>query len=98
MSALEQGTLHFDGRTIGADPDAPRRLGRQLAAVSEAMADGGWWTVAALKERCGGSDSSVTARIRDLRKDRFGGWNVEREHRGNGVWVYRLNGKREEAA
>jgi hypothetical protein len=33
---------------------------------------------------------SVSARVRDLRKDKFGSHRVDRRYAGNGVWEYRL--------
>lgn len=55
--------------------------------VYNILADGGWWTpaeiVRTLHQRHGEwhSDSSITARLRDLRKERFGGHTVEKRIR-----------------
>ncbi len=78
----------FDGVTIGAD-DEPRLSG-QLDAVYHRMRDGQWHTLADLAKAAGGSEAGVSARIRDLRKPRFGEHAVERRRRGGGLWEYRL--------
>jgi hypothetical protein len=78
-----------DGETFDAERDSDR-LGRQMTAVRACLSDGNWWTLARLSRAVGGSEASVSARIRDLRKDRFGGHTVERAYAGEGVWKYRL--------
>ena len=90
---LEDALMHFDGRTVSEDPDAPRRLTGQMLRVFEAMSDHGWWTIADLAARCGGSEPAISARIRDLRKIRHGAWVVERECVGRGLFRYRLTGE-----
>jgi hypothetical protein len=87
---------HFDGSTFSPVLDGPR-LGRQLAAVHRALSSGGWWTLRELSTFCGGSEAGVSARLRDLRKPKFGGHEVERERvpGGRGLWRYRLLAKEE---
>lgn len=80
----------FDGATIAEDPDATVRLGGQLLAVYEAMSDGHEHSIAWLAEAAGGTHAAVSARLRDLRKPKFGGHTVERRHAGDGLWLYRL--------
>lgn len=80
-------TFDFDGSTIAEDPDAPRRLTGQLLRVWECVSAGAWWTLPELARSAQGSEASVSARLRDLRKM---GHVVEREHLGGGVWRYRL--------
>jgi len=80
----------FDGATYQRDRDHARLTG-QLARVADALADGRWWTLAALAERTGDPEASVSARIRDLRKGRFGGYDVLAERATDGgTWRYRL--------
>lgn len=79
----------FDGETY----DAPRdkeRLTSQLARVLAAMQDGGWYTLGELAINANAPQQSVSARLRDLRKDKFGKHCVERRHRAAGLWEYRL--------
>ena len=81
----------FDGVTIGAD-DEPRLTG-QLDKVYGVMRDGQWHTLAELAAAAQGSEAGVSARIRDLRKPRFGQHAVERRRRDEGnQWEYRLVG------
>lgn len=82
--------MRFDGTTFDANRDG-KRLRKQWERVRDAMADGQWHTLqtigAAAKIR---SDASVSARIRDLRKTRFGGYVIDKEWVAGGLWVYRL--------
>ncbi len=80
----------FDGTTFEPAED-DHRLSTLLARVSGAMRSGAWYTLAGLVERCGGTEASVSARLRDLRKPQWGGHNVERRRTGRpGVFEYRL--------
>lgn len=83
-------TAVFDGATISEDPDAPARLTGQLRRVFDAVSDGQWWTLSALVATCGGKEQAVSARLRDLRKERMGGWLVDRRLAAPGVFEYRL--------
>lgn len=79
----------FDGRTFNQVRDGSRLRG-QLEAVRGALISGGWWTLAKLSERARGSEASVSARLRDLRKPKFGAYDIERRYVSNGVWEYHL--------
>ena len=79
----------FDGRTYAHSRDG-QRLARQLDAVKAIMLDGKPHTLAELAEIAKGSTASVSARIRDLRKERFGGYQIDRDYLHDGVWEYRL--------
>ena len=48
------------------------------------------YTLAQIADDCAASEASVSARLRDLRKPRFGGHTVERRRRTQSVWEYRL--------
>lgn len=87
---IEELTLDFDGRTIDEDPDAPKRLTGLMLRVWECVKDGSWWTLPDLARAAQGSEPSVSARLRDFRKSRFGGFEVERELIGHGVYRYRV--------
>lgn len=89
---------HFDGATYQSELDAPR-LRSELERVRELMLDGQWRTLAEIREVTGGSEAGVSARLRDLRKDRHGAHTVERRRRGNpkaGVFEYRVLGRYEQ--
>jgi len=83
---------YFDGRTFSPAQDGSR-LTSQLRQVRECLSNGDWWTLTALAAVAGGSESGVSARLRDLRKPRFGGYVIERERRKGGLWCYRLAGR-----
>ncbi|QDU34305.1 hypothetical protein KS4_23720 [Poriferisphaera corsica] len=81
----------FDGRTYDVDRDGVRLTG-QLKAVWVVMKDGEWRTFDQIKQAgVNGSDASISARLRDFRKDKFGGHEVSRR-RGiaSGVYEYQL--------
>jgi hypothetical protein len=78
----------FDGITYDHDRDHSR-LTTMLTRVQAIMTDDGWHTLAELAERTGGSEAAVSARLRDLRKRKFGGHTVERRYLHDGLWEYR---------
>ena len=89
--------MPFGGTTY--DPAQDRdRLGRQLRATLHLMRDGHWHTLEDLSVAVGAllnapaPEASVSARLRDLRKEKFGGWVVERRRfrPGSGLYEYRL--------
>lgn len=83
--------MPFDGSTY--DPARDRaRLQRQLARVREIMRDGQWRTLAELAAETGAPEASVSARLRDLRKQKFGALFVERRRvpGENGLHTYRV--------
>jgi len=79
----------FDGSTIALQ-DIPRLTG-QLAKVKAAMSDGCWHTLADLQIASGASGAGVSARIRDLRKFKFGGYQIDRIRADGGIWLYRMS-------
>jgi hypothetical protein len=79
----------FDGVTFEQRRDG-ERLCAQLMRVWAAMIDGTWHTLPALAEVCGDPQASISARLRDLRKSRFGGHRVERRYVKKGLHEYRL--------
>ena len=84
-----QQQLVFDGPDV--QPEDVARLTGQLARVRLAMEGGVWRSLAELAEACGGSsEAGVSARLRDLRKPRFGAHTVERRRRTQGLWEYRV--------
>ena len=86
------GHLRFDGADYDRDRDNIR-LGEQCNRVFGLMMDGEWRTLGDIARLCSAPTPSVSAQLRHLRKPRFGGWNVERRHVGNGLYEYRINGK-----
>jgi hypothetical protein len=49
------------------------------------------YTLKEVSEITGAPEASASAGIRNLRKERFGGFTVDREHISNGLYKYRLN-------
>ena len=85
---LGQLTL-FDGRTIDPDRDNGR-LFAQLTRVRDLMSDGRWRTLPEIAGAVGDPPQSVSARLRDLRKPRWGSLTVERRHKSRGLFEYRM--------
>lgn len=84
-------TAQFDGETFEPKLDQVR-LNGQLLRVYECMKDGQWRTLGHIVEACGHRDSeaAVSARLRDLRKPKFGSHTVERRRITAGLFDYRL--------
>ncbi len=82
--------MPFDGRTFSHALDG-QRLSTCLDRVRALMQDGRWRTLSDIRQLIGGSEAGISARIRDLRKAKFGGHTVDKERVGpDGLWRYRL--------
>lgn len=80
----------FDGETYDPARDAKRLTGQALR-VHDLMRDGRWRTLRAIADELQAPEASVSARLRDLRKPRFGGLHVHRRRTDRaGVYEYRL--------
>lgn len=79
----------FDGKTYDPERDK-ERLKTQLFNVWVLMKDGRWRTLEQISARVGCPEASVSARLRDFRKRKFGGHTVEREYVKRGLFKYRL--------
>ena len=86
----------FDGATYDPAKDG-KRLSTLLGKVWQCVSARGsgedkglvWWTLSELHQACGGSEASISARLRDFRKAKFGGHEVLRRRRaGGGTWEY----------
>ena len=82
-------TLPFDGSTFDEQRDGVR-LTSQYERVFRLMSDGQWRTLTQIATFAEGSAAAVSARLRDMRKAKFGGHTVERRYIGLGTWEYRL--------
>jgi hypothetical protein len=82
---------HFDGATFDSTEDA-ERLSSQAVRVLALMLDGEWRTLATIADAVSGSEAGVSARLRDLRKVRFGAYQVERRRveGAHGLHEYRV--------
>ena len=81
--------MTFDGETFDEDRDG-ERLSGEFKAVKKYVLDGAWHTLAEISMALGYPEASVSARLRDLRKKKFGSYTVEREYVINGLWRYRV--------
>jgi hypothetical protein len=84
--------FRFDGDTFDPDLDGTR-LFAQLKRVRALMGDGAWRTLAEISAATADPEASISARLRDLRKPKFGAFTIERRRRGeahHGLFEYRL--------
>ena len=84
--------FRFDGATFDLAKDSAR-LTTQMLNVRSLMADGEWRTLREISDAVGAPEASVSARLRDWRKERNGGLTVDRRRRGDGgLFEYRVAG------
>ena len=81
--------LPCDGETYDHQRDG-KRLHSQRNRLLALMRDGEWRSLHAISTATGDPEASVSARLRDLRKVKFGGHNVERRYVAMGQWEYRV--------
>lgn len=90
--------MRFDGSTYDPHLDC-RRLSTQLEKVKQIMGDGKWRTLREIRLRFPHnlevSEASISARLRDCRKPRFGSFTVDRRRRQAGLFEYRLKAQQE---
>ena len=81
--------MSFGGATYVAERDADRLMS-QLYNVWALMRDSQWRTLTQISETINYPEASVSARLRDLRKRKFGAHTVEREYVRRGFFKYRV--------
>ena len=79
----------FDGAVYDTSRDLNRLTG-QIKRVHEVMSDGNWHTLDWISECATAPHSSASAQLRNLRKPKFGGFEIEREYISNGLYKYRM--------
>jgi len=79
----------FDGHDYDHGRDCIRLTG-QLERVFECLSDGEYKTFDDIRVVTGDPVTSISAQIRNLRKDKFGGHTIDRMHCGNGLYKYRM--------
>ena len=87
----------FDGKTY-EEPLDQKRLTAQLFRVRACVMKNYpiWLTLGGISGLTGYPEASVSARLRDLRKERFGAYVVQRRRRGDGrrgLFEYRVDPK-----
>lgn len=80
--------MRFDGSSLQVEDEA--RLTSQFDRVLALMRDGRPRTLHQIHCAVGGSEAAISARLRDLRKARFGGYRVVRERQRNGLHTYQV--------
>lgn len=78
-----------DGFTYDPPRDG-QRLDKQHVRVRNLMLDSKWRSLSQIARETGDPEASVSARIRDLRKPRFGSYLIERRYVSRGLWEYKL--------
>ena len=79
----------FGGATFEEDRDGGR-LRAQYNRVFNLMKDGRWRTLSDIEAMTHDPQGSISARLRDMRKPKFGGHVVERKRLLGGLFVYRV--------
>lgn len=85
-------TLVFDGSDYVPELDNKRLTG-QICRIFDLMKDGKWRTLRDIEFVTGDPQSSISAQLRHLRKERFGGHTVNKRRQGdrtNGLFEYKL--------
>lgn len=82
-------SLPYGGVTFDPARDE-ERLNEQTVRVYRAMLDEQWHSLYELETATGDPLQSISARLRDLRKAEFGGFDVQRRRRSgsDSVWEY----------
>lgn len=79
----------FGGVTYAPERDR-KRLRKQLQKTFDLMKDGVYRTPPEMEQALGYPWASISARLRDFRKPKFGLHTVDRVYVGNGLWAYAL--------
>jgi len=83
---------HFNGPEYKPQFDLERLTG-QMRRIYDLMSDGEWRSLEKISRTTGDPQASVSAQLRHLRKDRFGGHAIEKVRVGDphrGFYRYRL--------
>ena len=91
LNSTTRGDINM--RFNGSDYDHQRdtqRLSNQYQRVFSLMQDGEWRSLRNIADSTGDPESSVSAQLRHMRKERFGSHTVEKKHEGDGLYLYRV--------
>ncbi len=92
---IKAKVFKFDGKTYNPKHDA-FRLKTQLGRVLDVMECGEWKTLGEIAKVTCDPQASISARLRDLRKPKFGSYVIDRRNRGpkeDGLFEYKLSKK-----
>ena len=84
----------FDGVTYDPERDKARLTG-QLERVYEVVRHGDWHTLKSIAAITKDPEASISAQLRNLRKARFGSYDIRRKRVGN-TYAYTCVGKQTE--
>lgn len=79
----------FDGVDYIEERDG-ERLSNQQERINAFVGDNNWHTLSEISRATGAPEASVSAALRNLRKEKFGGRTVTREYVDNGLYRYKL--------
>lgn len=82
-------TSRFNGADYKHDRDSAR-LTNQYIDIFNLMADGEFRSLSKIAALTGHHESSISAQLRHMRKERFGSHIVNRRHILNGLFEYQL--------
>jgi hypothetical protein len=92
MTSYTQTPLPLFDQRCGptVEPCDNPRLTKQHEVVRDLMLDGAWRTLAEIETLTGYPQASISAQLRHLRKERFGGYRVPKRRRSEGTWEYAM--------
>ena len=64
------------------------RLNGQIKRIHALMIDGLPRPLSQIASVTGDPEASVSAQLRNLKKERFGGYRLEKDYKGNGLFAY----------
>lgn len=79
----------FNGPDYVPERDNVRLTG-QILRVWDCMRDQQWRTLRQIEAATGDPQASISAQLRHLRKERFGGHTLNKEHLGEGLYRYQI--------
>jgi hypothetical protein len=79
----------FAGSNYDHERDAPR-LTTQHGRIFNVMKDAIPRTLKEIAALTGDPESSISAQLRHMKKERFGGHAIEKGYLGNGLYTYKL--------
>jgi DNA-binding CsgD family transcriptional regulator len=82
-------TSRFNGADYKHDRDSAR-LTNQYNDIFNLMADGEFRSLSKIAALTGHHESSISAQLRHMRKERFGSHTVNKKHKGKGLFEYQL--------
>ena len=82
----------FQGSDLDYSLDFPR-LSKQILRIFKLMSDNRWRTLNEIARATNDPEGSISAQLRNMRKDYYGNHIIDKRRRGlpkNGLWEYRL--------